>query len=98
MMMFPIKSSLLSPSSLLLRLSTTTIFSSSSVEVQSRRHLCEHSHALTGSSSVPVRVRFAPSPTGFVHLGGLRTAFYNYLFAKKHNGAFILRVEDTDQV
>ncbi len=43
------------------------------------------------------RVRFAPSPTGFVHIGGLRTALYNYLFAKKHNGAFILRIEDTDR-
>ncbi|KAF6028172.1 EARS2 [Bugula neritina] len=44
-----------------------------------------------------VRVRFAPSPTGELHLGGLRTALYNYLFARKHNGAFILRCEDTDQ-
>ena len=49
-------------------------------------------------NSNPVRVRFASSPTGFIHLGGLRTAFYNYLFAKKHNGQFILRIEDTDQV
>ncbi|XP_019777415.1 nondiscriminating glutamyl-tRNA synthetase EARS2, mitochondrial isoform X2 [Tursiops truncatus] len=44
-----------------------------------------------------VRVRFAPSPTGFLHLGGLRTALYNYVFAKKHGGSFILRLEDTDQ-
>jgi glutamyl-tRNA synthetase len=44
-----------------------------------------------------VRVRFAPSPTGKLHIGGLRTAFYNYLFAKKYNGTFILRIEDTDQ-
>jgi glutamyl-tRNA synthetase len=44
-----------------------------------------------------VRVRFAPSPTGGLHLGGVRTALYNYLFAKKHNGEFVLRVEDTDQ-
>ncbi|XP_068003510.1 nondiscriminating glutamyl-tRNA synthetase EARS2, mitochondrial [Melanerpes formicivorus] len=43
------------------------------------------------------RVRFGPSPTGFLHLGGLRTALYNYIFAKKHQGTFILRVEDTDQ-
>ena len=43
------------------------------------------------------RVRFAPSPTGPLHIGGLRTALYNYLFAKKNNGSFILRVEDTDQ-
>lgn len=44
-----------------------------------------------------VRVRFAPSPTGGLHLGGVRTALFNYLFAKQHNGTFILRVEDTDQ-
>ncbi len=44
-----------------------------------------------------VRVRFAPSPTGYLHVGGLRTALYNYLFAKKHEGTFILRIEDTDQ-
>ncbi|KAH0631723.1 hypothetical protein JD844_019473, partial [Phrynosoma platyrhinos] len=44
-----------------------------------------------------VRVRFAPSPTGFLHLGGLRTALYNYIFARKHEGCFILRLEDTDQ-
>ena len=44
-----------------------------------------------------VRVRFAPSPTGGLHLGGVRTVLYNYLFAKRHNGDFILRIEDTDQ-
>lgn len=44
-----------------------------------------------------VRVRFAPSPTGYIHLGGLRTALYNFLFAKANNGQFILRIEDTDQ-
>lgn len=44
-----------------------------------------------------VRTRFAPSPTGYLHLGGLRTALYTYLFAKKHGGKFILRIEDTDQ-
>ncbi len=44
-----------------------------------------------------VRVRFAPSPTGFVHIGGLRTALYNYLFAKHNGGKFILRIEDTDR-
>ena len=43
-----------------------------------------------------VRTRFAPSPTGFLHIGGARTALYNYLYAKKNRGAFILRVEDTD--
>ena len=44
-----------------------------------------------------VRVRFAPSPTGPLHIGGVRTALFNYLFAKKHNGIFVLRIEDTDQ-
>jgi glutamyl-tRNA synthetase len=44
-----------------------------------------------------VRVRFAPSPTGGLHLGGVRTVLYNYLFAKQHNGIFVLRIEDTDQ-
>ena len=44
-----------------------------------------------------IRTRFAPSPTGFLHIGGLRTALYNYVFSKKNNGEFILRIEDTDQ-
>jgi len=48
-------------------------------------------------SDKKVRVRFAPSPTGGLHLGGVRTALFNYLFAKKHGGDFILRIEDTDQ-
>ena len=43
------------------------------------------------------RVRFAPSPTGYLHVGGLRTALYNYLFAKHNNGTFVLRIEDTDR-
>ncbi len=45
----------------------------------------------------PVRVRFAPSPTGFLHIGGIRTALFNYLFAKANGGKFILRLEDTDR-
>ncbi len=45
-----------------------------------------------------VRVRFAPSPTGALHIGGVRTALYNYIFARQHGGKFILRIEDTDQV
>ncbi|MBB2953988.1 glutamate--tRNA ligase [Sphingobacterium sp. JUb56] len=49
------------------------------------------------SSERKVRVRFAPSPTGGLHLGGVRTALFNYLYARKHQGDFILRVEDTDQ-
>ena len=48
-------------------------------------------------TSPRVRVRFAPSPTGPLHMGGVRTALYNYLFAKKHGGDFIIRIEDTDQ-
>ena len=43
------------------------------------------------------RVRFAPSPTGFLHLGGLRTALFNFAFCKKYSGKIILRIEDTDQ-
>jgi glutamyl-tRNA synthetase len=48
-------------------------------------------------SKQTVRVRFAPSPTGYLHVGGARTALFNWLFARKHNGAFILRIEDTDR-
>ncbi len=48
-------------------------------------------------SDRPVRVRFAPSPTGPLHIGGVRTALFNYLFARKNNGTFILRIEDTDR-
>lgn len=49
------------------------------------------------NSDRPVRVRYAPSPTGPQHLGGVRTALYNYLFARKHKGTFVIRIEDTDQ-
>jgi nondiscriminating glutamyl-tRNA synthetase len=48
------------------------------------------------AASEPIRVRFAPSPTGFLHVGGARTALFNYLFARKHGGTYVLRVEDTD--
>ena len=44
-----------------------------------------------------VRTRFAPSPTGYLHVGGARTALFNWLFASKHGGVFVLRVEDTDE-
>src|SRR5436305_4539477 len=44
-----------------------------------------------------VRVRFAPSPTGLVHIGNIRAALYDWLFARRHGGAFVLRIEDTDQ-
>jgi glutamyl-tRNA synthetase len=52
---------------------------------------------LSETSANPVRVRFAPSPTGYLHIGGARTALFNWLFAQKHSGIFILRIEDTDQ-
>lgn len=52
---------------------------------------------MTDTTERPVRVRFAPSPTGYLHIGGARTALFNWLFARKHDGTFILRVEDTDQ-
>src|SRR5436309_1676599 len=44
-----------------------------------------------------VRTRFAPSPTGYLHIGGVRTALFNWLFARRHGGEFILRIDDTDQ-
>ncbi len=52
---------------------------------------------MTDSTTRPVRVRFAPSPTGSLHIGGLRTALFNWLFARHNHGKFILRIEDTDQ-
>lgn len=52
---------------------------------------------MASTISPHVRVRFAPSPTGYLHVGGARTALYNYLFAKKNKGEFILRIEDTDE-
>ena len=55
-----------------------------------------HHHAEIEAKNPNVRVRFAPSPTGYLHVGGARTALYNYLFAKHHGGKFILRVKDTD--
>jgi len=48
-------------------------------------------------TSSPVRTRFAPSPTGFIHIGTVRTAFFNWLFARKHGGQYVLRIDDTDQ-
>src|SRR5688572_25644961 len=52
--------------------------------------------ATVQGSTPGVRVRFAPSPTGFLHVGGARTALFNWLFARRHGGVFILRIEDTD--
>jgi len=53
--------------------------------------------ASSSPASGAPRVRFAPSPTGYLHIGGVRTALFNWLWARKHNGVFILRIEDTDQ-
>ena len=53
---------------------------------------------MTSSSDTPVVTRFAPSPTGFLHIGGARTALFNWLFARHHGGKFLLRIEDTDKV
>ena len=52
---------------------------------------------MPGSADPGTRVRFAPSPTGYLHIGGLRTALYNYLIARRNGGTFLLRIEDTDQ-
>ncbi|TMW63370.1 hypothetical protein Poli38472_002311 [Pythium oligandrum] len=72
------------------------------VRVASATHVRMCTSHATGSGSEsdaerPVRVRYAPSPTGYLHLGGLRTALFNYLFAKNSGGKFILRIEDTDK-
>jgi len=64
--------------------------------IDNRRNFCSTNSSLCFDKP-EVRVRFAPSPTGEMHLGGFRTALYNYLFAKKHGGKFLLRIEDTDQ-
>jgi glutamyl-tRNA synthetase len=48
-------------------------------------------------TDTPVRVRFAPSPTGYLHVGGARTALFNWLYARKTGGTFVLRIEDTDK-
>ena len=53
--------------------------------------------APTTESIMSVRTRFAPSPTGFLHVGGARTALFCYLFARRHGGDFVLRIEDTDR-
>ncbi len=56
----------------------------------------ETPHSLTDTETDEIRVRMAPSPTGFLHIGGARTALFNWLFAKHHDGKFILRIDDTD--
>ncbi len=49
------------------------------------------------TDTLPIRTRFAPSPTGLLHIGGARTALFNFLFARHHGGQFLLRIEDTDR-
>lgn len=51
-----------------------------------------------GIKNKKLRVRFAPSPTGYLHIGGARTALFNWLYARHYNGSFILRIEDTDRM
>src|SRR5216683_7903796 len=66
-----------------------------------RSNLSEKTQQTMSESSkkIPgVRVRFAPSPTGYLHIGGARTALFNWLFARHNQGVFILRIEDTDEV
>jgi len=60
------------------------------------KDLMEMTGTASNEAQEQVRVRFAPSPTGYLHIGGARTAIYNWLFARKHGGTFILRIEDTD--
>lgn len=68
-----------------------------SAHTHNRCHHAPLSTTSSLSSQQPARVRFAPSPTGQLHFGGLRTALFNYLLARQSNGTFILRIEDTDQ-
>lgn len=73
--------------------SATTLGSSQFSTTANKRHCAQHDNQQSA-----VRVRFAPSPTGSIHLGGLRAALYNYIFARQHvGGKFVLRIEDTDQ-
>jgi glutamyl-tRNA synthetase len=69
--------------------------------IQCRAHSSVGAQARKGKTNLPdapARTRFAPSPTGYLHLGSLRTALFNYLLAKRTGGQFLLRIEDTDQV
>ena len=77
----------------------TRAYFSRFLSVTSQRGLDTNRNFSTASApaAAAVRTRFAPSPTGSLHLGGLRTALFCHVFARKHNGSFILRIEDTDQ-
>jgi glutamyl-tRNA synthetase len=67
------------------------------VEAEVLRNLASHRLEGTWLSPMTVRTRFAPSPTGYLHIGGARTALFNYLFARHHGGQYLLRIEDTDK-
>ncbi|KAI9491651.1 glutamyl-tRNA synthetase [Zychaea mexicana] len=82
---------------MLVALSTRIAFPRQRSWIYNVRRCCTTTTTTTARQQQPVRVRFAPSPTGYLHLGGLRTALFNYLLAKKTGGDFILRIEDTDQ-
>lgn len=62
------------------------------------KHLSDDTPKTTSPQAAPARTRFAPSPTGYLHIGSLRTALYNFLLARATGGQFLLRLEDTDQV
>lgn len=66
--------------------------------VSSSASIRSNATALRNLPDGPARTRFAPSPTGYLHLGSLRTALFNYLLARSTGGQFLLRIEDTDQV
>ena len=75
----------------------STVFVCQECGAQSPKWLgrCADCGAWNNSIVIP-RVRFAPSPTGYLHVGGARTALFNYLYARRHGGTFVLRIEDTD--
>ena len=88
-----------SPHQILSFMLIASLFFSSSQAFRSRSQSPKWVRSLLEMSSItsPVRVRFAPSPTGSLHVGGARTALFNWLLAKKTGGEFIIRVEDTDE-
>src|SRR6266545_4176792 len=71
---------------------------SAAAATSARMTLFRFTQAVVTNSDVRVRTRFAPSPTGFIHLGNIRSALFPWAFARRHRGAFILRIEDTDSV
>lgn len=83
---------------LLKRFSSSLLKPKKQLKLKTKKHSShQRVDGVVGGASQPARTRFAPSPTGFLHLGSLRTALYNYLLAKNTGGQFLLRLEDTDQ-